>query len=145
MKKIDDVDLKILEILSADARAPISEIGRRVHKSRTAVEARIARMENDGVIQGYQAILGEPGMLAVPPNEAFLIIKHSGGSDCHLVWNEIKDYRNVIECHSLFGPLDLIVKIRYTQFDELMALKERVSGVREVREVTICPVLKTWT
>ncbi|GLS05144.1 hypothetical protein GCM10007860_22940 [Chitiniphilus shinanonensis] len=145
MKKIDDIDVKILEILSEDARASISEIGRRIHKSRTAVEARIARMEQAHIIRGYRVILGEQGPRVGPANEAFLIIRHSGGSDCHIIWNEIKEYPNVVECHSLFGPLDLIVKMRYAQFEELMAMKEHLNGISEVREVTICPVLKTWS
>ncbi|TJZ64473.1 Lrp/AsnC family transcriptional regulator [Chitiniphilus eburneus] len=145
MKKIDDIDVKILEILSEDARASISEIGRRIHKSRTAVEARITRMEEARVIQGYRVVLGEQGPRVGPANEAFLIIRHSGGSDCHIIWKEIKQHPNVVECHSLFGPLDLIIKMRYAKFEELMSVKEHLSGITEVREVTICPVLKTWS
>ncbi|WP_051229147.1 Lrp/AsnC family transcriptional regulator [Paludibacterium yongneupense] len=143
MKKIDEVDRKILELLRQNARMSLAEIARQVHKSRTAVEARIARLEEDGVILGYRTEIDEQS-LPLPANQAYVIIRHAGGADCSVIWQQLRGRREVLECHSLFGALDVIVRVGYQQFEELMSLKALLLDNPRVVEVSISPILKTW-
>lgn len=53
MKRIDETDMKIIEILKKDGRASYSEIAEQVHLSRVAVRDRILKLINDGVIVGF--------------------------------------------------------------------------------------------
>src|SRR6476661_5334561 len=53
--EFDAMDAKILDILQADARTTLAEIGRRVHLSQPAVAERVRRLEAAGVIAGYHA------------------------------------------------------------------------------------------
>lgn len=53
MKKIDETDMKILEILKKNGRASYSEIAEEVHLSRVAVRDRILRMIDNGIIVGF--------------------------------------------------------------------------------------------
>lgn len=52
---MDRIDRKIIDILQTNARAPLKEIADRVFLSSPAVSARIAKLEKDGVLTGYQA------------------------------------------------------------------------------------------
>ena len=52
---LDKTDRKILEIVAADARISMTELARRVSLSKTPVLARLRRLEELGVIQGYAA------------------------------------------------------------------------------------------
>jgi Lrp/AsnC family transcriptional regulator, leucine-responsive regulatory protein len=54
-KPLDDTDWAILHELQTDARVPFSELGRRVSLSAPAVADRVRRLEDAGVIRGYQA------------------------------------------------------------------------------------------
>ena len=53
MRKIDETDLKILEILKENGRASYSEIAGEVHLSRVAVRDRILHMIESGLIVGF--------------------------------------------------------------------------------------------
>ena len=142
-KRIDAVNQSILDILSRNARTSVSDIARRIGKSRTAVVARIARMEDAGIIQAYCAVLDNTSSTEIR-NQAYLVIKHTGGADCASVWQQIRHFKGIREGHSLFGDIDLIIKINYAQFDELVEIKQLLSADPRIREVTISPILRSW-
>lgn len=50
---LDDIDIRILDLLRVNARASIKEIASRVSLSSPAVSERIRRMEQNGTIEGY--------------------------------------------------------------------------------------------
>lgn len=57
MKPLDPTDIKILNLLQQNARLQVKQISERVYKSETPVGQRIRRMEEDGVILRYAAVL----------------------------------------------------------------------------------------
>lgn len=52
---LDEVDLRLLGELQADARLSLAELGRRIGLSAPAVAERLQRLQSDGVILGYHA------------------------------------------------------------------------------------------
>jgi Lrp/AsnC family leucine-responsive transcriptional regulator len=54
-RTLDKLDCRILELLQRNARMSNTEIGKRIGLSQPAVTARIQRLEDDGVIEGYGA------------------------------------------------------------------------------------------
>lgn len=54
-RTLDKLDCRILELLQQNARTSNTEIGKRVGLSQPAVTARIQKLEDDGVIEGYGA------------------------------------------------------------------------------------------
>jgi Lrp/AsnC family transcriptional regulator, leucine-responsive regulatory protein len=54
---LDAHDARILEELQRDARITMAELGRRVHLSQPAVTERVRKLELNGVIRGYRAIV----------------------------------------------------------------------------------------
>jgi Lrp/AsnC family leucine-responsive transcriptional regulator len=52
---LDDINLRVLAELQADARLSLAELGRRVGLSSPAVAERLRRLEDEGVIAGYRA------------------------------------------------------------------------------------------
>jgi Lrp/AsnC family leucine-responsive transcriptional regulator len=57
MTPLDALDLRLLELIQADSRMPQSELGEQVHLSTAAVNRRLKRMRDEGVIQRYGAVL----------------------------------------------------------------------------------------
>src|SRR4051794_22977812 len=64
-KGIDELDLRILTELQANARVTLAELGRRVGLSAPAVAERVQRLEDTGVITGYHAEV-DPRPLGFP-------------------------------------------------------------------------------
>jgi DNA-binding Lrp family transcriptional regulator len=55
--RIDDMDRKILALLQQDGRRALADIGRAVGLSTPAVKRRVDRLESNGVIRGYAAVV----------------------------------------------------------------------------------------
>jgi len=54
---LDLHDTRILDILSGDGRISISELARKINLSKTPTQARVRRLEAEGYIVGYRAML----------------------------------------------------------------------------------------
>ena len=54
---IDATDIKLLRALQTNARLTVKELAARVNLSTTPVFKRVQRMERDGIIKGYIAVL----------------------------------------------------------------------------------------
>jgi DNA-binding Lrp family transcriptional regulator len=57
MAELDDTDRLIVEALRADGRMSMRALADQIHISRASVYARVARLERDGVITGYTALV----------------------------------------------------------------------------------------
>ena len=57
MAPLDDTDRLIVEALRADGRLSIRALAARVHLSRANTYARVARLQRDGVITGFAAVI----------------------------------------------------------------------------------------
>jgi DNA-binding Lrp family transcriptional regulator len=57
MAAMDDTDRMIVEALSADGRLSMRALADRIHISRASAYARVTRLERDGVITGYAALV----------------------------------------------------------------------------------------
>ena len=64
-RPLDAIDWRILEELQADGRLSYNELGRRVSLSPPAVADRVRRLEDAGVIAGYQARV-DPARAGLP-------------------------------------------------------------------------------
>ena len=56
-KVIDEIDTVIIDLLKEEGRMSWRELGEHVHLSATSVGDRVRRLERDGVISGYRALI----------------------------------------------------------------------------------------
>ncbi len=54
---MDEIDMQILKILQDDGRASHEEIGRRLNLSRPTIHQRVKKLETEGVIKKYRALI----------------------------------------------------------------------------------------
>ena len=57
MGQLDKTDVEILQVLQKDAKVNTKELSEKLHISKTPIYERIKRLENDGYIKGYVALV----------------------------------------------------------------------------------------
>lgn len=131
--QLDRYDRQILDILSKDGRAPVTDIARRVGLSKSPCQARIKRMRDNGVILGFRAVI-DPAKLRLE-HVAFVEVKLSDTSEKALsAFNAaVQGLPEVEQCHMIAGAFDYLLKIRTTDMKSYRAvLGEKVSALPHV-------------
>lgn len=59
MQQLNNQELELLRILQKNSRFDVNDLMKRLHMSRTSVYERIKKLENDGYIKGYIAIIDQ--------------------------------------------------------------------------------------
>ena len=111
METLDKTDLQILRILQDNARLTIKELAARVHLSSTPVFERLKRLENNGYIRKYIAVLDADKL-----NQGFVVfcsvklkrLNKEIASDFVKIIQEIPE---VTECYNISGRYDYLLKI----------------------------------
>lgn len=109
---LDNYDRAILRLLSANGRMPVAEIAREVGLSKTPVQARIRRLEREGVIAGYRAHL-DPIRLGLA-HVAFVEVRLTDTREAALAaFNAaVREIPEIEECHMIAGGFDYLLKVR---------------------------------
>ena len=105
--ELDAMDAKILDVLQADARITMAEIGRRIHMSQPAVAERVRRMEAAGIITGYHARI-DPAALGYGITAFIRVARRAHDVPVETVASQVPE---IVECHSITGDDCSIVKV----------------------------------
>ncbi len=120
---MDGIDAAILSELKANARATVSDIGRKVKLSVPAVAERIRKMEQAGVITGYTVRLSREatGQALL----AYVLVRIGGADRVQAFRDDIVRHACVLECHHVTGAYDYLLKL---SADTVRALEAFISG-----------------
>ncbi len=111
METLDKTDLEILRILQQNARLTTKELAAMVHLSTTPVFERMKRLEKEGYIKKYVAVLDANKL-----NRGFVVFccvklarlnRDIAANFCRV----ILDIPEVTECHNISGEFDYLLKI----------------------------------
>jgi Lrp/AsnC family leucine-responsive transcriptional regulator len=103
----DDVDLRLVAELQADARLSFAELGRRVDLSAPAVAERLGRLEESGVITGYRAVV-DPRALGF--TLGVIIRIRPAPRELRKVAELARRTPEVVECHRITGEDCFFIK-----------------------------------
>ena len=111
METLDKTDLQILRVLQENARLTTKELAARVHLSTTPVFERLKRLENEGYIKKYIALL-DAGKL----NRGFVVfccvnLRRLNRDIAFDFVRIVKDIPEVTECYNISGEYDYLLKI----------------------------------
>lgn len=117
---LDDTDWRILAELEQDARIPWAQLGRRVSLTAPAVRERVRRLERDGVLVGYRALV-DTGRLG-RAIDAFVRVATPSQSRQDKVAAFAEERAEIVECHSLTGEDCFLLRVRVATMPELEQL-----------------------
>ena len=106
---MDRVDGEILGILTENARVSFSDLGREMGLSANAVAARVRRLESDGVIVGYTAIVAGDAQGPVASLEVFIDVRLDASTDFDAFARRLSAFREVADTVHMTGPYDALV------------------------------------
>lgn len=122
---VDAKDMKILEALQANARVPLSELGRAIGLSQPAISERVKRLEEAGIIEGYGARVNPRalglGLMAL----VRLRTSHEHIKTCLKRFAEIP---NIIEVHRVTGDDCFVLKVLVPAPEDLETIVDRIAG-----------------
>ena len=118
MNDLDRIDYAILAALQGNGRIAMSKLAERVNLSETPCARRLRRLENEGYIEGYRAILSRKALgLGVT---AFAQIRF-GTHDPKLsdaFERAVRTLPHVVSCYNITGSADYLLQVTARDLDE---------------------------
>lgn len=145
-RALDRIDRHILSCLQNDGRLSYVELGKAVGLSTSPCLERVRRLEQEGYIKGYRAILN-PQLLQA---SLLIYIEVSLDYDSPEIFSQFKTavlgLSQVQECHLVSGDFDYLIKIRISDmasYRELLGdILQKLPGVRDTKSYVVMEELK---
>jgi DNA-binding Lrp family transcriptional regulator len=136
---MDDIDRSIVALLRENARRSYHDIGSYVHLSAPAVKRRVDRLEQEGVLIGYTAIV-DPEAFGWRA-EAFVDLYCEGSMPAGAIKDAVEREPGVISAHTVAGEASALLHVMAADTKALELALERIranDGVtRTVTEVVL--------
>jgi DNA-binding Lrp family transcriptional regulator len=138
---MDEIDHTIVALLRENARRSYGDIGRHVHLSAPAVKRRVDRLESDGVILGYTAIVDPPayGWHA----EAFVDLYCEGSMPGDSIRRAVEREPGVVSAHTVAGEASALLHVMAQDTKDLELSLERIRATEGVTRTVTEVVLST--
>ena len=137
---MDATDRRLLALLQQNARRSVTALGKELNLSRTAVHARLARLERDGVVLGYAAVLREPSVGGL----SAIVSLRFGLRPCNLVLDRINSWPEILQGYSTAGSTDAVLVVRVASAGALSDLADRLRAVPGIDNVETTLVLSSF-
>lgn len=135
----DAVDRRILSLLQENARISNAEIARVLDMAPSAILERIRKLEQRGVVLGYEARIA-PRAVGLGLT-AFVFVRSDEAAGAERTGRALTEVPEVQEVHHVAGEDCYLVKVRAADTDDLARiLRERLAAIPQLRatRTTIC-------
>lgn len=146
LKDLDRIDLKILEQLQLDGRISNVELSKRVGLSPTPCLERVRRLERQGYISGYTAILNPKFLGATLLVFVEITLNRSTADVFDQFSHAVQNLDEILECHLVSGDFDYLLKTRVADMAAYRKLLGetllRLPGVSDTRTYVVMEEVK---
>ncbi len=138
---LDEINLRIIDILSKDSSKPFVEIAKELQISDATVHMRVRRLIAAGLIRKFT--ISTDSILLGYDHLAFMGINvHPGAADRAVAG--LAEIDEILEIHEMHGRFDLLVKIRARSLDEMRDIVvNKIRILQEIVGAELMTVLKT--
>ncbi len=134
---LDSIDRKILRVIQKKGRISNADLSEKVGLSPSACHRRVQRLETDGIVRDYVALL-DPRTIGLP-STIFVEIKLQGQADEILdaFEAEVKRVPEILECHLMAGTADYMLKVVADSTEDFARIHRqhlsRLPGVQQMQ------------
>ncbi|MBY3276887.1 Lrp/AsnC family transcriptional regulator [Rhizobium laguerreae] len=142
-------DIRILKALQGDGRLTNQELAERVGMSTSPCWRRVKKLEEAGVIRGYQAVVDRRAVgLGVLAFVRVQIDTHSH-DEAERFEREVGELEAVIACYSIAGEADFLLQVVAADLDSYaefaMTVIRRLPGIKEIHTMFVLKDIKAST
>ena len=138
---LDDVNLRIMDMLGRDSSTPFVEIAKQIGISDATVHIRVRRLISEGVINKF-TISVDNDLLGYD-HLAFIGINVQPGFADEPI-DGLSNLEEVLEIHEMHGTFDLLLKIRAKDLEQMRDVVEnKIGKLPRILETELMTVLKT--
>jgi len=145
---MDKLDKKILNFLQQDTMLPVAEIAEKAGSSKSVCWRRIQRLQDDGIIKGRVALLDHKKIGLDIILFAQVKMTAHGRRLPHFI-EIIKNIPQILECYTLMGNVDFLLKIMVKDIQEYEDLwwhhLSQIEGVQEINSTIAMTAVKHTT
>jgi DNA-binding Lrp family transcriptional regulator len=138
---MDDTDRTIVALLRENARRSFKDIGAHVHLSAPAVKRRVDRLESEGVIRGYTAVV-DPRAFGWHA-EAFVDLYCEGGMPAEAIKQAVEGEPGVKSAHTVAGEASALLHVMARDTQDLEVSLERIRATEGISRTVTEVVLST--
>lgn len=138
---MDSTNRKIVALLRENARRSFKDIGRNVGLSAPAVKRRVDRLEDEGVIRGYTAVI-DPHAFGWHA-EAFVDLYCEGGMSGEAVKRVVETEPRVASAHTVAGEASAMLHVMAEDTKDLELALERIRNTEGISRTVTEVVLST--
>ncbi|MDQ3847820.1 MAG: Lrp/AsnC family transcriptional regulator [Thermoproteota archaeon] len=138
---LDEVNLRILDILGRDASRAFVDIAKELEISDATVHIRVRRLLAAGILRKFtistdNALLGYDHL-------AFIGINISRGTSEEVIV-ALSPLDEILELHEMYGEFDLLLKVRAKNLEQMRDIVvNRIGKIPQITEAQLMTVLKT--
>ena len=140
---LDGIDLQILGLLQQNCKLSWGKIGEEVGLSAPSVIERVKKLEENGTIRSYQAILD--GRTLGLDVTAFIGVLIAQPTSIQVVEQRVTVLDGVLESHHVTGDYTLLVKVKTKNTQSLEELIRQLRSIEGVARTVTMVVLSTHT
>ncbi|MEY8840782.1 Lrp/AsnC family transcriptional regulator [Cribrihabitans sp. XS_ASV171] len=137
---VTEKDRQLLGILSENARMPIAALARRLGVARTTVQARLDRLEEEGVIAGYALRLSDSYLQGQVRARVMIVLTEKA---LGRVVQALRDMPEVSAVHSVSGSVDLIAEVAAPSISDLDRIIDMIGELDGVARTQSSVILST--
>ena len=141
--ELDAIDLQILETLQDQGRIPLVKLGEQVGLSSPSVIDRVKKLEDSGLITGYQATVDARKL--GKDVTAFIGVSIAHPKAIATFEHNVALVDDVLECHHVTGEHSLLLKIKTNNTSSLERLISTIRSIEGVSRTETMVVLSTHT
>lgn len=143
---MDDFDRKILALLQGDARLTNNDLAERVNLSASQCSRRRQRLEEEGFVRGYRAVLDREKMGFPLVNIISVTLATHNRDNARRFADLVARLPEIQEAHALTGEMDYILKVVTPDLRSLSAFVNDVllphESVQHVKTAIVLQTLK---
>ncbi len=143
MAELDRIDHAIIRELQKNSRITVTELASRVGLSKTPCQVRMRRLEDQGYITGYTALVNQT-KLGLSHIAFAQVTLHDTSSQSLAAFNKaVKQIAAVEQCHMIAGNFDYLLKVRTRDMAEYrQVLGEQISALPHVLQTSTFVVME---
>ncbi len=143
--KIDDLDLKLLRILSKDARKPVVDIVKELKSTVKIVTTKIKRLSKNGIINNFRLVI-DYDKAGIRFYKTFVYIKNPDAQRLKQLLTRLNIHQNVIHNLKVIGEWDLEPEFEFEKKEDfqktIQSLMDEFSDI--IQRISVINILKEY-